>query len=189
VWISAEDCAHYWPEAELLLLTLVYDPDDRRILGVQAAGKGEAVKRVDVAAQLMLRRGTIDDLALIEHAYAPPFAPALDPLTVLAHAALNQEDGVEMIPPTCELGSATVLDIRVDEERAERPLTAANLIEIEMSQIRGRVEELPQGPLVVACAHGTRSAEVVRWLGGRGQPARLLGGGVSWRVRTGSSAR
>jgi rhodanese-related sulfurtransferase len=35
----------------------------------------------------------------------------------------------------------------------------------------------------VVCAHGTRSAEVVRWLAQRGIRARYLGGGVSWRVR------
>jgi len=184
VWISAEDCAHYWPEAELLLLTLVYDANDHRILGLQVAGKGEAVKRVDVASQLMLRQGTIEDLAEIEHAYAPPFAPALDPLTVLAHAALNQEDGVEMISPTSNLDSVAVLDVRVEAERQERPIEAEQLVEIEMSEVREKLDLLPGGPLVVACAHGTRSAEMVRWLGHQGRSARLLGGGISWRVRT-----
>ena len=44
-------------------------------------------------------------------------------------------------------------------------------------------ETIPAGPFVVVCAHGTRSAEVVRWLTGRGVQARYLGGGMSWRVR------
>jgi NADPH-dependent 2,4-dienoyl-CoA reductase/sulfur reductase-like enzyme/rhodanese-related sulfurtransferase len=185
VWISAEDCAHYWPEAELLLLKMVYDPSDRRVLGVQVASKGEAVKRVDVASQMVLRGATLDDVAEIEHAYAPPFAPALDPLTVLAHAALNQEDGIEMISPTSDLGSAVVLDVRTDEERAERPIEAGRLLEIEMPSIRERLGELPDEPLVIACAHGTRSAEIVRLLAHHQREACLLGGGVSWRVRTG----
>jgi len=184
VWISAEDCAHYWPEAKLLLLGMVYDPASRRVLGVQGVSEeGEVAKRIDVAAQLILRQGSIEDFTDIEHAYAPPYTPALDPLTVLACAAQNELDGIEAESPLMDLSTATVLDVRIDEEREERPIEAGSVIEIEVSELRKRVDEIPDGPLIVACAHGTRSAEVVRWLAGRGVSARYLGGGMSWRAR------
>jgi NADPH-dependent 2,4-dienoyl-CoA reductase/sulfur reductase-like enzyme/rhodanese-related sulfurtransferase len=184
VWISAEDCAHYWPEAKLLLLGMVYDPASRRVLGVQGVSEeGEVAKRIDVAAQLILRQGSIEDFTDIEHAYAPPYTPALDPLTVLACAAQNELDGIEAESPLMDLSTATVLDVRIDEEREERPIEVGSVIEIEVSELRKRVDEIPDGPLIVACAHGTRSAEVVRWLAGRGIQARYLGGGMSWRVR------
>lgn len=183
-WVSAEDRAHYWPEAKLILLTMVYDPADGRVLGVQGVGEeGEVAKRIDVATQLMLRGATVDEFTAIEHAYAPPYAPALDPLAVLAMAAANQMEGIESVSPLVDLGRKTVLDVRVREEREERPLTAARLLEIEAGELRSRVDDIPEGPLLVACAHGTRSAEVVRWLLQRGTRARYLGGGVSWRVR------
>jgi NADPH-dependent 2,4-dienoyl-CoA reductase/sulfur reductase-like enzyme/rhodanese-related sulfurtransferase len=183
-WISTEDRAHYWPEAQLILLTMVYDPATRRVLGVQGVGEeGEVAKRIDVAAQLVLCGAVIDDFEEIEHAYAPPYAPAIEPLAVLAFAAENQTEGIDMVSPLGDLQMATVLDVRVPEEREERPLAAGALIEIEVSEVRKRAGEIPEGPLVVACAHGTRSAEVVRWLGHRGIEARYLGGGVSWRVR------
>ena len=98
-------------------------------------------------------------------------------------AAANQVDGIESVAPTVDLADQTVLDVRVSEEREERPLTAGTLREIEVSELRDCAQEIPDGPLLVACAHGTRSAEVVRWLGHRGVRARYLGGGVSWRVR------
>jgi rhodanese-related sulfurtransferase len=184
VWISAEDRAHYWPGAKLILLGMVYDPATRRVVGVQGVGEeGEVAKRIDIAAQLMLRGALVDDFVEIEHAYAPPYAPALDPLAVLAMAAANQVEGIESVVPTTDLEQETVLDVRVPEEREERPLTAGELHEIEVSELRERAEEIPDGPLLVACAHGTRSAEVVRWLSQRGTRARYLGGGVSWRVR------
>ena len=184
VWISTEDRAHYWPEAKLVLLGLVYDPLSRRVLGVQGVGEeGEVAKRIDVAAQLILRDATVDDLATVEHAYAPPYAPALDPLAVLAMAAQNQLEGVESVSPLSDLSATTVLDVRVSEEREQRPLVAGKVVEIEARELRGRSDELPGGRLVVVCAHGTRSAEVVRWLGRRGIESRYLGGGVSWRVR------
>jgi NADPH-dependent 2,4-dienoyl-CoA reductase/sulfur reductase-like enzyme/rhodanese-related sulfurtransferase len=184
VWISAEDRAHYWPEAKLVLLEMVYDPATRRVLGVQGAGEaGEVAKRIDVAAQLILRRAAIEDFIDVEHAYAPPYSPALDPLTVLACAAQNELDGIEAESPLIDLSSATVLDVRIDEERQQRPVDAGTLIEIEASELRDRIDEIPKGPLVVACAHGTRSSEVVRSLVNRGVRARYLGGGMSWRVR------
>jgi len=98
-------------------------------------------------------------------------------------AAANQIDGIESVAPLADLSEETVLDVRVPAEREERPLIAGRLLEIEVSELRDRAEEIPDGPLLVACAHGTRSAEAVRWLGRRGIEARYLGGGVSWRVR------
>jgi NADPH-dependent 2,4-dienoyl-CoA reductase/sulfur reductase-like enzyme/rhodanese-related sulfurtransferase len=184
VWISAEDRAHYWPEAKLILLGMVYDAATNRVLGVQGVGeKGEVAKRIDVAAQLMLRGAVINDFVEMEHAYAPPYAPALDPLAVLAMAAANQVEAIESVSPLTDLSREVVVDVRVPEEREERPLAAGEVHEIEISELRGRVDEIPDGPLLVACAHGTRSAEVVRWLSHRGTQARYIGGGVSWRVR------
>lgn len=184
VWISAEDTAHYWPEAKLILLTLVYDPSSQRVLGVQGVSEGgEVAKRIDIAAQLILRGATVHDVAAVEHAYAPPYAPALDPLAVLAMAAQNQIDGVEAVSPLTDLRTLDVLDVRVQEERAERPLQARNLTEIEAGELRGRVGEVGGRDLLIVCAHGTRSAEVVRWLAAREVGARYLGGGVSWRVQ------
>ncbi len=57
------------------------------------------------------------------------------------------------------------------------------MVEIEIGELRERADEIPDGPLVVVCAHGTRSAEAVRFLASRGIQARYLGGGMSWRVR------
>jgi rhodanese-related sulfurtransferase len=98
-------------------------------------------------------------------------------------AAQNHLDGVEMVSPLTEISEATVLDVRVPEEREERPISAGQVIEIEFKEVRSKAGELPDGDLLVACAHGTRSAEVVRWLQSQGRHARLLGGGMSWRVR------
>ena len=101
----------------------------------------------------------------------------------MGYAAESQTEGIDMMSPLTDLETTTVLDVRVPEEREDRPLTARKLIEIEVGEVRDRAGEIPEGPLVVACAHGTRSAEVVRWLTQRGIRARYLGGGVSWRVR------
>ena len=75
----------------------VHDPATRRVLSVQGVSEeGEAAKRIDVAAQLILGEGTIEDFLDVEHAYAPPYAPALDPLTVHAILPLRYFGRVEV---------------------------------------------------------------------------------------------
>jgi NADPH-dependent 2,4-dienoyl-CoA reductase/sulfur reductase-like enzyme/rhodanese-related sulfurtransferase len=178
VWITADDCAHYWPEAKRIHLKLVYERGSQRVVGVQAVGEGEVVKRVDVATQLVARGATVAELAQVEHAYAPPYAPAVEPLAVAACAAQNQEDGVEAEPPTHPLGS--VVDVRLPEERERRPADAEHVEDLSVVELRdGRqVRSGPEGLLV--CERGARSAEAARLRLEQGK-ARYLGGGLQWR--------
>jgi rhodanese-related sulfurtransferase len=178
-WVATEDRAHYWPEAKVIHIAVVWERGSGRLLGVQAAGEGEVAKRVDVATQLILAGTDLERLAHLEHAYAPPFAPALDPLAVAAFAALNHEEGVEALPPFTDLGGASVIDLRLPEEREAQPF-------------EGEAEGIPLGELdpetlpkaaelVLVCQRGTRSAEGVRALAAAGRRARYIGGGVAWR--------
>jgi NADPH-dependent 2,4-dienoyl-CoA reductase/sulfur reductase-like enzyme/rhodanese-related sulfurtransferase len=182
VWITADDCAHYWPGSHRIHLKLVYERGSQRVVGVQAVGEGEVVKRIDVATQLVARGGTLTELAQVEHAYAPPYAPALEPLAVAAFAAQNQEDGVQAECPTRPLDA--VLDVRLPEERERQPADAGRVEEVSVVELRdGRQNRVPPEGLVV-CERGTRSAEAARLLLGRGG-AHYLGGGLLWREAAG----
>jgi NADPH-dependent 2,4-dienoyl-CoA reductase/sulfur reductase-like enzyme/rhodanese-related sulfurtransferase len=178
VWITADDCAHYWPEAGRIHLKLVYERGSQRVVGVQAVGEGEVVKRVDVATQLVARGATVGELAQLEHAYAPPYAPAVEPLAVAACAAQNQEDGVEAESPT--VGLEDVVDVRLPEERERRPADAEHTEELSVVELRDAPPTGPAPPGLMVCERGTRSAEAARLLLDRGG-ARYLGGGLQWR--------
>jgi NADPH-dependent 2,4-dienoyl-CoA reductase/sulfur reductase-like enzyme/rhodanese-related sulfurtransferase len=178
VWITADDRAHYWPESENIHLKLVYERSSQRVVGVQAVGKGEVVKRVDVATQHVARGATLAELAHIEHAYAPPYAPAVEPLAVAAFAALNQEEGVEAVPPTVPLGN--IVDVRLLEERRQRPADAAHVAELSVVELRDAPQVPTPLPGLMVCERGTRSAEAARLLLDRGG-AHYLGGGLQWR--------
>lgn len=180
VWVAAHDRAHYWPEADEIGLALVWDPATRRVLGVQGVGSAEVIKRIDVATQVIARRGTIDDLAHVEHAYAPPYAPALDPLAVLAFAAQNQEDGVAACSPLVELADAAIVDVRHQDEREERPANGGRALAVPLDELRGEAGALGGGPTMV-CERGARAAEAVRILAAAGRTATYLGGGLRWR--------
>ena len=178
VWITADDGAHYWPDSARIHLKLVYERSSLRLVGVQGVGEGEVAKRIDAATQLIARGATVPELANMEHAYAPPYAPAVDPLTLAAWAAQNQEDGVEASAPTVPLGE--VLDVRLPEEREARPADAASVEELSVVDLRdGQSAHGGPGALVV-CERGARSAEAARLLQGAGS-VRYLGGGLQWR--------
>jgi NADPH-dependent 2,4-dienoyl-CoA reductase/sulfur reductase-like enzyme/rhodanese-related sulfurtransferase len=185
VWISAHDRADYWPETKEIAVALTYEAGSGRVLGVQVVGEGEVTKRVDVAAQWLARGATLRDLAGLEHAYSPPFAPALDPLAVAAMVALDQEDGIEAAPPLSSLDGQRLLDVRHPEEREARPVAGATPMAIPLESLRERVAEVGEGPWLVVCERGARSAEAMRILRAHGRTARYLGGGLRWRTLAG----
>lgn len=186
VWLVGHDSAHYWPEAKEIVLHLVYESGSGRLLGVQAVGEGEVAKRVDVVTQLIVRGGTLDDLAHVEHAYAPPYAPALDPLAVLAFVAQNREDGIVGMPPSVDLAGVRVLDVRHPDESETRPVGSEDVVLAPLESLRAASQAGGDDPLLVVCERGTRSAEAVRWLRSCGVDASYLGGGLRLRSRQGS---
>ncbi|AEB11270.1 FAD-dependent oxidoreductase [Marinithermus hydrothermalis] len=90
VWIQAKDRAHYYPDARPLYVKLIYRSDTGALLGGQLVGRGDAVLRVDALAALLHQGGTVEDLAALDLAYAPPFSPVWDPLLVAAGQAQKQ---------------------------------------------------------------------------------------------------
>jgi len=176
----AQDRALYWPEVKDIQLKLLYNPESRRVLGVQAAGEGEVVKRVDVATQLITRGATLEEFAHLEHAHAPPFAPAMEPLAVAAMIAQNQEDGIEAASPQEISTAGSLLDVRSIEEAAESPVSAGYVSRIPLDELISRLEEVEKSTELVVCGRGTRSAEAVRLLLNNGIRARYLSGGLRW---------
>jgi rhodanese-related sulfurtransferase len=183
-WVTAHDRAHYWPEAREIVVHLVYEALSRRVLGVQVVGDGEVAKRVDVATQLIARGADLGEFANLEQAYAPPFAPAIDPLALAAFAAENQEEGIEARGPDEDLGGLRLLDVRHPGERAERPL-GAPARETPLEELRSSLPFPESGPWLAVCERGARSAEAVRVLRAAGGSATYLAGGLRLRSRMG----
>jgi len=185
VWISAHDTADYWPETKEIVVQLSYRPDTRQVTGVQAAGEGEVAKRIDVATQLLARGAALADFTQLEHAYSPPYAPALEPLAVAAMVAENLEDGVEPLAPGDLADGLEVMDVRHAAESEARPLAIDGVTCQPLESLRDRSGDLDLLPRVVVCERGTRAAEAVRWLRTRGVAATYLGGGLRWRTLAG----
>lgn len=180
-WGTFSDKADYYPESENVHLKLVYDRSTGRLLGLQGYSKGEVVKRVDVFAALLKHGGHLEDLLDMEFAYAPPYAPAVDPLFSLGAVARNAMlEGVEQISPTESFGDRLVIDVRQGYEVESMPLPDKDTQNIPIIELREKCKEIPENkPLIAVCSKGIRSAESVRILKEKGySDVKYVGGGV-----------
>jgi pyruvate/2-oxoglutarate dehydrogenase complex dihydrolipoamide dehydrogenase (E3) component len=55
-----------------------------RLLGAQIVGRDGSAKRIDVFALALWNEMTVDDLAMVDLSYAPPFSPVWDPVLITA---------------------------------------------------------------------------------------------------------
>lgn len=87
VTIKASSRAHYMPGQATIHLKLVFDQNTQRVLGAQMIGKDGVAQRINIIAAALQAEWTIPDLAALDLAYAPPFAPVWDPVLVAANVA------------------------------------------------------------------------------------------------------
>lgn len=79
-----------------------------------------------------------------------------------------------------------VLDVREDYEWRQVRMPGA--LHIPMNDVPARLDELAATrPLVVVCAHGSRSYSVAAWLGERGVAASSLAGGITRWAQVGGA--
>lgn len=169
--------AGYYPGAEPMRIKLVYEAASGRVLGAQAVG-GEGVdKRIDVIATAIHFGGTVDDLAGLDLAYAPPFGAAKDPVHMAAFVAQNQRRSLARGLTVAELSGDQLIDVRNPQEYARGSLP--NAINIPLDELRERLGEIdPARPAVVFCQVGQRGYVAQRILEQRGytQVCNLKGG-------------
>lgn len=74
----------YMPEASPIATKVLADSTSRRLLGVQIVGGPGAGKRIDTAAAALWSASSVDDLAGMDLAYAPPFATVWEAVQLAA---------------------------------------------------------------------------------------------------------
>lgn len=152
--------AGYYPNAQMMALKLTFSPESGKIFGAQIVGYDGVDKRIDQIALLIKNGGTIHDLTLVEHAYAPPFSSAKDPVAIAGYVACNIYDG---IMPTItwrdlaeqKLPEGTLIDVRTLQEFTEGAIP--NAIHIPVDELRERLDEIPEDkPIYLYCGVGLR---------------------------------
>ena len=62
VWGGFSDKPDYYPDAKEMLLKMVYERKNGRLLGLQAVGSGDICRRIDVFSSMLRRSSVLDDL-------------------------------------------------------------------------------------------------------------------------------
>ncbi len=184
--------ATYYPGAEQMSLKLLLDPNTDEILGAQGVGREGVDRRIDVIATAMTGGITASALADLELAYAPQFSSAKDPVNMLGYIADNMRTGHADTVQWHELEAALVdgaalIDVRTPGEFAAGAIPGA--INISVDDLRARIDEVPQGDVIVHCAVGLRGHTAARILAQHDRQVRNLDGGYrTWVAGTQAAA-
>jgi len=182
VYLHPAAHAGYYPGAKPLDIKLIFDAKGH-ILGTQIVGTDGTDKRIDVIASAINAGLTVDQLAELELAYAPPFGSAKDPVNLAGMVAGNvlRGDTVAVQANAIPAG-VLLLDVRQPEETALGAIPEA--INIPLGQLRSRLAELPHDRRIVTyCQVGLRGYVAERILRQHGfDAANLSGGMATWKM-------
>jgi len=152
--------AGYYPGALPISIKINFSPGSGKLLGAQVVGFDGADKRIDLLAQVIRGGGTIYDLQEIEHAYAPPYSSAKDPVNMAGFVAENILEGrVKIIHwdevKNLDKNSTEIIDTRTKEEFEMGHIDGAK--NIPLDEIRTRFQEISKDKkIILYCAVGLR---------------------------------
>ncbi len=167
----------YYPGASPIHARLVYRRSNGKLLGYTAIGKSGAARRTDVVAALLACNATVHDLAAAELSYSPQEGSPKDAVNQLALAAVNNLEGLHPIAHKDDINADSfLLDVREPAEVLQAPYPGA--VNIPLSQLRERMQELPHGQqILVFCQSGVRGHTATALLNNMNYQACHLSGG------------
>jgi len=183
----ASSHAGYYPEAKPLTIKLIYSPEGK-IYGAQMIGYDGVDTRIDMIAAILGMGGTIFDLEEVEHAYAPPFSSAKDPVNAAGFTAENIVRGLVKTVTWQDAAtdpSAFHLDVRTRNEFSLGSIPGS--VNVPVDELRENLDKIPKGrKIIVTCAAGLRGYLASRILTQNGYTDvwNLSGGYKTWSGAT-----
>lgn len=174
--------AGYYPGALQMDIKITFSPTDGRLYGAQIVGYDGVDKRIDQYALAIKNGATVEDLTRLEHAYAPPFSSAKDPVAISGYVAGNILSG-KMTPlywrelQQADLSKVTLVDVRTADEASLGSIPGA--VNIPLDDLRERMNEIPTDrPVYLFCGVGLRGYLASNILKGHGYAdvRNLIGG-------------
>jgi NADPH-dependent 2,4-dienoyl-CoA reductase/sulfur reductase-like enzyme/rhodanese-related sulfurtransferase len=181
------DCSDYYPKNKPLIIKLIADRRSQKLLGCQALGTGEVVKRIDVVSTCLRFGAAINDIADLDLGYAPPYSTAIDAVAHAANVLRNKIQGLAHGISAAELKGKmagdddfVLLDVRSRQEVEVRPFNDRRVVNIPIEELRSRLNELPRKEVVIFCKTSVRAYDAERILRGAGfNDAKFLDGSLT----------
>lgn len=181
--IHAGSHAGYYPGSSQMSIKITFSPTNGQLYGAQIVGYDGVDKRIDQYAAIIKQHGTVEELMHLEHAYAPPFSSAKDPIAISGYVAGNILSG-RMTPlywrelKDTDISKVTLVDVRTKEEAMLGSIPGAK--NIPLDELRERMNEIPHDlPVFLFCSVGLRGYLASNILKGNGyKDVRNLVGGL-----------
>ena len=163
--VPGPDKPGYYPGSREVIIKLIVDKKTRRILGGQGSGPGDVVKRIDVLATGITTGMTVDTLADLDLAYAPPYNTALDVLHHAANLVRNKLEGrttgitpAEVKKKISDANDFTLLDVRSKFEADMTWIEAPQVSLLPQHKLYDGMDKLDkERETVVVCRRGGRA--------------------------------
>jgi NADPH-dependent 2,4-dienoyl-CoA reductase/sulfur reductase-like enzyme len=132
--VAGHDAPHYYQLHATVTIKLIADQNSGKLLGAQACGMGEAIKRLDILGTAMRFGACLQDVANLDMGYAPPYAEAMDITIHAANTLENKRAGLAhgLSPIVVEQMKKEIpvcfLDIREADEIQAKPLQEQNVL-------------------------------------------------------------
>jgi NADPH-dependent 2,4-dienoyl-CoA reductase/sulfur reductase-like enzyme/rhodanese-related sulfurtransferase len=179
--------AGYYPGSKQMSIQLCFAPGSGQLLGAQVAGFKGVDKRLDLLASAIKRESSIHELTEFEHAYAPPFSSAKDPVNIAGFVAENILGGQLSLFYWNEVETVkkneVLIDVRTREEYNKAHIPGA--LSFPVDELRSHLEELRTYPGInIYCQVGLRGYLAYRILKQSGfeNVKNLSGGFTSWQA-------
>ncbi|MDK2920590.1 MAG: hypothetical protein PWR24_147 [Desulfonauticus sp.] len=186
------DKAHFYPEKDLILLELVVEEKNERVLGIQGiSSNGDSLKaRIDAVASLLPFYPTLKHISNLEVAYSPPYAAAMDIVNVVANVTENilenrnrgalPEEVKAFLEKSLQDKQGIVLDCRGEDNAKPWIEKYGDLwLNIPAENLRANLDKIPRDKeILLVCNTGARSYEAQLILNKAGfkQTKNVLGG-------------
>ncbi|MGM9697466.1 MAG: FAD-dependent oxidoreductase [Prevotella sp.] len=182
--------AGYYPGSLQMDIKITFSPTDGTLYGAQIVGYDGVDTRIDQYALAIKQGATVEQLTRLEHAYAPPFSSAKDPVAISGYVACNILSGKMQPVYWREMQQAnkaeiTLVDVRTPDEYALGTIPGA--LNIPLDDMRQRLGEIPADrPVWLFCGVGLRGylASNILKANGYAEVRNLIGGLKTYKAAT-----
>lgn len=177
--------AGYYPGSEQMSIQINFSPIGGQLLGAQIIGTDGVDKRIDTLSSVIQRGSTIQELTEFEHAYAPPYSSAKDPVNMAGFVAENIMQHRLKVVPWSAVKDIKEEDVLIDV-RSALEFISGNIpgsINIPIDELRGRLSELDKEKnIYIYCQIGLRGylAQRILLQNGYEQVLNISGGYKLW---------
>lgn len=149
--------AGYYTNPLPMTIKILFSPTTGQVYGAKIVGQDGVDKRIEMIAQVIQHKGSIKDLADLEHAYAPPYSSAKDPVNMAGFVACNILSGKMKIVHKKDIHPDDfILDVRTTKEYNQGHIQ--NAVNIPLDELRQHLDEIPKDrKIIIHCAGGMRA--------------------------------